>query len=326
MSYCCLVAFVGCIGNGQPVLPGSTGKTGEMVVVMEKQYWDTLGGDCIKDVFAEYYYGLPQAEPTFDLVNIPKATFTNIFKTHRNLLLCEISPGSKAGINTSINGWAAPQSIVKISAPDEKAFKDIVKTNHEKLVTFYTQAEKNRTANSCRQQHEKGLRKLLNKKFNVDIFIPQGYKVARDTTDFVWMRYDTKEITLGLLIYAYDYRDANTFSQEYLINMRDSLSRLHVSGPTNGSFMKTFTEYPVSFEETELDEKYAIELKGLWDLKNDFMGGPFVNVTTFDEKQNKVITADGFVYAPGKDKRNYVWQLEAIISTMEIVDSDEAIR
>ena len=62
------------------------------------------------------------------------------------------------------------------------------------------------------------------------------------------------------------------------------------------------------------------ELRGLWRTENAFMGGPFLSYTVLDEKRNRVVTAEGFVFAPSLDKRNYVRELEAIIQSVEIID------
>ena len=62
------------------------------------------------------------------------------------------------------------------------------------------------------------------------------------------------------------------------------------------------------------------ELRGLWRTEKAFMGGPFLSYTVLDEKRNRIITAEGFVFAPSLDKRNYVRELQAIIQTVEIID------
>jgi hypothetical protein len=49
---------------------------------------------------------------------------------------------------------------------------------------------------------------------------------------------------------------------------------------------------------------YVREMRGLWEVKVDFMGGPFISWTMVDEKRNRIVTAFGFVYAPKIGKRN----------------------
>ena len=56
-----------------------------------------------------------------------------------------------------------------------------------------------------------------------------------------------------------------------------------------------------------------IELRGLWEVENDFMGGPFVSYTTLDERTNRLITLDCYVYSPKYGKRNYLRALEHLV-------------
>jgi hypothetical protein len=70
---------------------------------------------------------------------------------------------------------------------------------------------------------------------------------------------------------------------------------------------------PNLFNITRKDGNYAAETRGLWRVENDFMGGPFVNLAILDLLQNRVVVLDGYVYAPGKDKRNFLRQVEAMM-------------
>lgn len=54
--------------------------------------------------------------------------------------------------------------------------------------------------------------------------------------------------------------------------------------------------------------------RGLWEMKNDAMGGPFVARTL--SFGNKTLTIEGFVYAPGQKKKNKLRQLEAVLYTL----------
>jgi hypothetical protein len=53
-------------------------------------------------------------------------------------------------------------------------------------------------------------------------------------------------------------------------------------------------------------------------MENDFMGGPFFNYTLLDTKRNELIMIDAFVFAPGKEKRDYMQQLHHIVKTARI--------
>jgi len=64
-----------------------------------------------------------------------------------------------------------------------------------------------------------------------------------------------------------------------------------------------------------------MKTRGLWKMENDFMGGSFVNLTIWDEANQRSVSVDGFVYAPGKDKRNYMMELEAMVQSLQFVNA-----
>jgi hypothetical protein len=55
-------------------------------------------------------------------------------------------------------------------------------------------------------------------------------------------------------------------------------------------------------------------------VEGDFMGGPYINLSVLDASKNRVITLDGFVYAPKYNKRNYLRQVEAMMYSLELPD------
>src|SRR3990172_11406083 len=80
-----------CNINDKPVLPASSGKPGEIIVVIEKKHWDSRAGGFLKDCLAGQHIALPQPEPLFDLFNITHSSFTRILKLHSNIILIYIT-------------------------------------------------------------------------------------------------------------------------------------------------------------------------------------------------------------------------------------------
>ena len=64
-------------------------------------------------------------------------------------------------------------------------------------------------------------------------------------------------------------------------------------------------------------------MRGLWRMEGDMMGGPFVSVARLDEQNNRVVVAEGFVYAPETDKRNFIRRIEAALYTLRLPDEVE---
>jgi hypothetical protein len=67
-----------------------------------------------------------------------------------------------------------------------------------------------------------------------------------------------------------------------------------------------------------MDGKKAYETRGKWEVKNDFMAGPFLNYTIVDEKKNRLIIVEGFTYAPSVNKKAFLFELEAIAKSIKI--------
>ena len=65
------------------------------------------------------------------------------------------------------------------------------------------------------------------------------------------------------------------------------------------------------------------EIRGLWDVHNDYMGGPFVAHVFYSPDGKYMIGLEGFVYAPKFDKRQYLRQVESIIYSFEWTKNEE---
>ena len=71
-----------------------------------------------------------------------------------------------------------------------------------------------------------------------------------------------------------------------------------------------------SVSRTVYNNKSILVVKGLWEMKNDAMGGPFITHSIVDSANNRVITAEAFIYGPGEKKRDRMRRLEAALYTL----------
>ena len=155
---------------------------------------------------------------------------------------------------------------------------------------------------------------LIAEEFGIKIDIPGDYKLAVHKDNFIWLRKDTRDLTSNIAIKTYDYLSEDQLNLEGLLDMRNRLG-LRIPGSTVGSFMQTnSTDLPVYTYQKEFDGRFVIESRGIWEMTEDFLGGPFINYAIVNG--DKIITIDAFVYAPGKEKRNYVQELELVISSL----------
>ncbi len=309
--------FTSC-GGGKSTGQRSSGKTAEIIVVMnsEKQ-WEGAVGDTLRAFFRREYPRLPQPEPYFSLVYTPKPNFaaTKMFKPHHNILIVDINKKyKKAELNARKNVWAEPQRVIQITAPDADSFITLFEEKKDFIMKIVEDSERQRLMTTFAAFRDYEVQEQIKKSFHFSLEIPGGFYIAKKFSNFMWIRKETKKFSQGLIIYTYDFTDTVAFNPKRIISYRDSITKTYIPGPSEGSYMAVSKDYikPVS-KEIDFNGLFAVETRGLWKVEGDFMGGPFINYTFVDEKRNKVITIDGYVYAPNAPKRNMVMQLESII-------------
>jgi hypothetical protein len=313
-----LTLLAGCKNNNNTSTKKNvTGRPGEMVVVMQEGYWKGELGSYCKEVLAQPQMGLPAEEPLFNLIQIPHEAFTDIFLTTRNLMIFKVSPGNKKEILFQKDVHAFTQAVSTISASNAEEAKQVMQENRDKILGFFLVAERNRLLYSYENIHEKTVTTATKEKFGFTLNMLPGTKVATTTDSFMWLRYETPEISQGIFIYTFPYDSDSTFTEKYLIIKRNLFLHDNVPGSVNGSYMTTEADLPFLFNTFKVNGNYAAETRGLWKMENDFMGGPFINLAILDLLNKRVIVLDGYVYAPGKDKRNLLRQVEAMMYSIK---------
>lgn len=296
-----------------------TGRAGELVVVISKDSWDGTPGKVIRESLAQSHLGLPQDEPLFDLIDVPHAAFKDIFRTTRNIVQTTISPNvKKEGVSFTDDVWAYPQATIQIQAKTPEKFEELYKQNSEKILSYFVAAEKERITMNYKKVYEKAVYNVLDKDFGVTMKVPPGFRIMEQKKDFLWVQYDTPEIFQGIVIYSFPYVSDSAFTVDYQLPIRDSLLKTYVPGPTDGSYMSTEKRMEQIYNVMRHNGNYAAEMRGLWRVENDFMGGPYVALSELDAANQRIISAFGFVYAPSKDKRNLLRQVEAMIYSMKL--------
>jgi len=295
-----------------------SGKSGEVVVVIGKETWKGQTGSLIREVLAQPHASLPQEEPMFNLIDVPPEAFINLFKSSRNILTVKISPTfTEPKVEFTNDTWAYPQAVVNIQASSPENFRELFEANGDKIMSYYLKAEKDRLKKTYQDAHEKAVYNTLLKELKIKMYVPTGFNIVKQDSNFAWIRYDTPMITQNILIYTYPYDSDSIFTLNYQRIKRNLITRKNVPGPLPGSYMTTEMELPLDFNILKHNGNYASEMRGLWKVENDFMGGPFISLSVLDGSRRRIVTVEGNVYAPKNTKRNYLRQVEAMIYSLE---------
>ena len=281
---------------------------------MDDNDWKNELGDTVRKYFAEEFSDLPQSEPLFSLQQAAPELFSGIFKTVRNILI--IKKGSNPGVRFYTNKYAEPQLIVYIEEKDNEQIKKLIDDYAVQIIKRFRESE----IRNLQNKHRKSLRnnKDIEQALNIKIDIPNYFTLVDHQKNFFWLRRDLKTGEQDILLYTIPLKKSKDIEPEKVIYYRDSIGKKYIPGPTDDTYMKSEKNISPSQEFIEIDEKKALESRGLWNMKNDFMGGPYINYTILDKENNRLIVAEGFIYAPAIDKRDYMVQLEAILKTLKV--------
>ena len=304
-----LITTLSCSDNQQKLIPASSGNINNISVVTNNELWEGAVGEVIRENFGRPIYGLPQIEPVFSLSHIPSKVFSGFATKSRTILKIDVSENE--GVFNFKNTYASPQRIIQITAnsPDK-----IIEIINENLNSIYSTMFLNEI-----QEKQRRISKNLNQtqaiknSTGLTLRFPSAYRVAKVDSNFVWIRRDIETGSVNLFVSRYN--DKNNSS---ILKIRDSISKHHIPGPVENTFMSTDPIYTPSSQQISIRGKQILETRGLWEIKGQFMAGPFLNYRfESNTNQDEYIMLDGFVYSPGSSKREYVFELEAIMRSLK---------
>ncbi len=313
-----------CKDKGSAYKPTVIGKAGEMLVVMDDSVKGRAGGKTLLEITKQPVMGLPQGEPLFDVAVIPHRAFTQRLRPFRSLIIVEISPNEKPAVNYYNDRWASQQAMAQVIAQNSWQLDSLLDAEEIKLVGFFVRAERDRSQRYYRKYINQELTGMVENKWDAYMIVPVNFKRNKPGKDFSWLSHETPLISQGIYIYSFDYTGPRSIEKSYLLNKRDSVLRINVPGPSEGSYAATETNFPITYKRFVHNDHQIVELRGLWKVVGDLMGGPFVSFAHIDEVNNRVVVTEGYVYAPEKpEKRNLVWQLESLLYSFRFITGDE---
>lgn len=313
-----MLALASC-KNTKALLPNVSGKAGEIIVVIDKNDWEGNLGSRVRDLLACDCPWLAQKEPLYSLVNVPPGSFGDLFKVHRNILYFALSSQlDSAGVAYRHDVWAAPQCLVQISAHNSDEAAALLQENGKTIVSFVEQAERDRVIRNCVRYEEREIAPKVAEVFGGSPHFPMGYNLKKLTSGFGWIA-DEKQYTMqGILIYKYPATGApDELTLSRIIEKRNEVLKENVPGMFENTWMTTGKYMPPQIEYLRYRGRDFAQVRGLWEVENDYMGGPFVSHSFYSPDGESVIVAEAFVYAPKFDKRQFLRQVESILFSWE---------
>ena len=301
------------------LLPNISGKAGEVIVVIGQNDWEGAVGTVLRDSLTCDFPQLPQREPLFTLVNVPQSAFGSMFQIHRNIIIININKDvTEPGVVYRNDVWAAPQTVIRVNAPDSETAVEILKENNTTIVGMLEEAERDRMIRNARKYEQQGIAPVVTEMVGGSPHFPSGYRIKKKTDNFIWVTYDPEYVSQGIFIYKYPVvKGQDMMSSQSLLTENSLMLMDNVPGMFENTYMTMSSFAPPTIKYMKYRGLEFAEIRGLWEVHNDYMGGPFVTHVFYSPDGEYMIGLEGFVYAPKFDKRHYLRQVESIIYSFE---------
>lgn len=331
-TFLIVVLLGGCADqDASHLLPRYTGAPGEVILVMNDALYEGRAGDVLHEYFTGNAPMLPQSEPEFNLVQLDPSQVNNITRYHRNLLFVHLSTQVDTPlVKAQRNKWSSQQVVVDVRANSISQLDSLMQENGVSIAQKFNEYERMRLQSFYASKLDARIKDTLLARYDLGLTIPNDCELVVKEPHFAWIKRQRErsvggtmhDVLEGIIVYMYPYTSDSAFSKAAILAVRDSVLKQHIPGPVEGSYMTTEYLLPPESKPVHFNDAYAVETRGLWRTQGAIMGGPFISLTTLDEERQRVVTVEGFVFAPKFDKREYLREVEAIVYSLEFKGSN----
>ncbi len=341
-TWACSTSEKGRIEN----LPASTGKPGDLILILDSVQWKGELGNELRKIFKAEVPGLPREEPLFDLIYVyPRKGYTLLTQI-RNLVfvftLDQNTSGSKIMkenfteetlerirtdstffLVTNKDEFARGQEVMYLFSDTQENLIKHLQKNGRQIQDYFNAIEKKRiTALLEKSKTTKGLSDALQKENNIEIKLPFGFKLADKRGDFIWLRQMDNRVDKSVFISWKPYESEYQLLPDSLVLWRNEIAKKYLFDDPENSESYVVTESSVPFKplkatQVNFNNRFAMELRWLWKTNNNSMGGPFISYGVVDDALQRIYYIEGFCFSPGKDQRETIRELEAILWTFQ---------
>lgn len=332
--------------------PSSVGPDAEVQVVMDSTLWAGAVGEAVRATVGGPIVTLPNREAAYALRYHPLRTQRSRedVQGFKNLLIAaDLSDTSATASRYARSFFSADalqavqadtagvvimrndlfrqnQRVILVGARSSEALAQTLRTRGGEITNLFNDAARARTATDIfEKMRQTAFEDTMLAERGYTFGVPVDYFVARDTTDFLWMRRVLTDTWRSFFVYDRKNATPSLLDSAYVVALRDSLTSTHIEG-TEGGYVRIDHRLPVRVREVNLNGRYALEIRGVWVLVQPspdgtrewpVMAGPFVSYATYDETTQRFFLLDGMVFAPGprNSRRDFLRQMEAIAHT-----------
>jgi len=298
----------------------STGKPLEIILIQSE--------NCSKNEFTIFKENLlvPQTplleteiygeiKNLFYVIPISEKDFNKIFRTHKNIIF--VNSGNKFNIQHKENLWAKNQNVYVCSINSKQNNTNQIINLAQEAGGKIKKKEIKKRMNKYTKTTPENIQKYLYKKHNLSISLPGNFFIVDSLNETLNLRGDTKKSSQRILInpFILDPKIEN------IILEQNRIAKKNISSDIDGSFVRVEERTNLYIDSLKNSNQENINIKGLWKMEKDFMGGGFFTTLITNPKTQNKILVSMYLYAPGENKANYLLDLEAMLTSIKYINN-----
>jgi hypothetical protein len=329
----------------------AVGAFGDAVVLMDSTEFESETAEAIRQTYGRGIQTLPNYESLFDLrfTDFRNNEELEAIKKNKNLIIAStIDDSSNVGrfvrallddrVEERVrNGesfafpledqWYRNQWAIILTSTSDSALADNIRSTEESLVNslmekeltrweyeIYDRGENFALEDSLWQNHGWKIRIQHDWMKNVDT----SYVDNDEMNHMVTMRRPLPDNDRWFWAWWKDsVKTADFVDSDWINAKRDSLMEQWIRGSRDSSYVTTEYRRPVETDTLRVDGNLAFETLGTWRMTHDAMGGPFANMTIYDDETDRLFIIEFGQFAPRYNKRRFVRQFRAMLRTFE---------
>ncbi len=167
--------------------------------------------------------------------------------------------------------------MVQLEAPTSTELKQLIADNEDRIQSFLVQYDRNRLMKTYKDSKDLAIQKEISANHQVRLAIPRGYNLDFSKDEYTSVSIEAPDLSQVIQVYDYPADGPEDLSTARIIEQRNNFTSTYVKGPTEESYMTIASMFqPIAYD-IQNNNMNVVELRGLWELENGFMGGPFVS-------------------------------------------------
>lgn len=315
------LALINCDdAKGKKALGKAQGAPYELLVVGDKEWLKTESGSVLSEVLESDIPGLPQSERHFRVMTVNPNGFNKLFQCYRNIIVVngqrsKVNDSAEDGVGVAHDVYAKGQTIMTITFSDDAEFVRLVEAHKKQILRTFVDKELDRELQHLRSQYSKTVLEQVKKQFGYTAYVPKDINSVKTGQNFMWASSMKRDNMLNFCMYTYPLTAENPLTADNFVAHRNEVMKVNIPGEHEGQFMTT-GKMGMESEVVMMKDRQVQQVRGLWEMENDALGGPFVSYAWIDSMAKKVVVAEGFVLAPEKRKRELVGEMEAAVRSV----------